>query len=153
MSQPPVSARLEDIRTYRYRAHIARQHVGHIEAIDPGREADIQLAVELILQTPGQRNRNRMQSTAAHVNHLFLIRQILTAVGCFQCVRQFQIKFNTGLCGTFPQRLDQCNAGFIRQVMFKGDVGHLYIKAQFCIQYISQPVGAQQSRIELDGGV
>ncbi len=37
--------------------------------------------------------------------------------------------------------------------MFKGNIRHFHVKAQFAVQNISQFFGAQQRRIQLDGGV
>ena len=98
-------------------------------------------------------NADRMQGTPAHVDHLFVLRQVLIAVGRFQCIGQFQIKLNAGSGRTFEQRFDQCHTGLVLQIMFKGDIRHFHFKAQFVVQNVSQFLRAQQCWIQFDGGV
>ncbi len=153
LPQADVAARAQQVAADGERLQAAGQQLGGVEAVGAGGIGDVQPALKIVLQAPGQRHGQRLQRPAAHVGRLLPGGQGAGLVQALQGVGQLDREAQAVLVGAALERAQQVEGGVVLEVVLEGLVGDLHLPAQRLVEQVAQALGAQQRRVQLDGGV
>ena len=153
LTQPAIATRFQDVGTDGNGFQSAGKNVGEIETIGSGRKGDVEFTAEIPLQFTSKINAYGMQSSTAHIHHLFVFRKDATEIQAFEGIRELDGKMHLFLFCRKAEVADNAKRIGIFQVVFKSKVGNGSGIAEGIIQNATQLIRTKQGGIQLDGSM
>ena len=153
LGQATITAGLEQIRAYGQGRKPAGQGFRHVQGVHSGAERNVQPALKIVLKAAGHGDGNRVESPPAHVDHRLFFRQALAAVERLKRVGELDAKGQPQFIGGMAAVVKNAQGRVVRNVVFKGDVGHIHRVSEALVEDAAHTLRPQQGGIHLERGV
>ncbi len=151
--QARVAARLQEVGADRDRRDAVRDEVGEVPGVGAAAEADRNRAVELVVDEPGERERERVERPPRHVHHLLVRREDGAVVDDLEGVRELHAELAAGGAGRGGEPLHHREGVLELRVVPERGIRDLDAVAERAVQEPAEPLGAEERRVELHPGV
>ena len=123
---PGIATRFQQIGTDGNGRQTAGKGIKDIKGVNARTEGEIKSPLKLLLQPGGQVDADRVQCPARHIAHGLGLGKTLVNIGGFQGIGELEIERHPFGSGGIKQGPDQLDGIWIFQVMFKGQIRHIY---------------------------